>query len=47
MTPLTLLPLLLGFLLTDFENTVSGDRVRWKYTSLGSSAVSDWVDLFL
>lgn len=43
----TLLPLRLPILLTVFEGTKTGDSVRWKYTLLGRSAVSDWVDRFL
>lgn len=44
---LTLLPLRLPVLLPVLGDTDSGDRVLWKNTLLGSSAVSDCVDRFL
>lgn len=46
-TDLTLLPLRLPVLLPVFEGSKTGDSVRWKYTLLGRSAVSDWVERFL
>lgn len=48
MTDLTLRPLCLPVLLPVLEGALdTGDRVRWKYTLLGRSAVSDWVERFL
>lgn len=42
-----MLPLRLPVLLPVFEGSKTGESVRWKYTLLGRSAVSDWVERFL
>lgn len=44
---LTLLPLHLPALLPVLVGPDTGGGILWKYTLLGSSAVSDWVERFL
>ena len=43
----TLLPLRLLALLPVLVGPETGVGILWKYTLLGSSAVSDWVERFL
>ena len=43
---LTLLPLCRLVLLVVLEGGSAGGSVRWKYTLLGRSAVSDWAERF-